>query len=103
MHVRTLVVKKNSFVRRVRRRAVNFPTQFFARQIAVIPKQLRTSRSGKALKLGGGSYVEASKKQRAMLQQTGIDELLICLRPFGQIDVLCIRRDDERQRSVRLE
>src|SRR5215213_7300725 len=40
MHVRALIVKKNSLVRRVGRRGINLPTLFFARQIAVVAKQI---------------------------------------------------------------
>src|SRR5215217_7453005 len=40
IHVRALIVKKNSLVRRVGRRGINLSTLFFARQIAVVAKQI---------------------------------------------------------------
>src|SRR5215212_6551499 len=40
MHVRALIVKKNSLFRRIGRRGINFSTLFFARQVAVVAKQI---------------------------------------------------------------
>src|SRR5215212_3296218 len=40
MHVRTLIMKKNSLFRRIRRRGINLSTLFFARQVTVVSKQI---------------------------------------------------------------
>src|SRR5215212_1726853 len=36
VHVRTLIMKKNSLFRRIRRRGINLSSLFFARQIAIV-------------------------------------------------------------------